>query len=140
MARLAHAYQRRELEKRVGYSQAVSTGELLFISGCVSWDLQGNPLHAGDFAAQLETVYADIDATLKAHGMDAGSVLKETIFTTDMDALIASNPRRVRYYQHATPPASTWVEIKRLVHPDLMLEVEIIATSARRSAGDTRVG
>src|SRR5687768_16962043 len=123
MANLAQAYNRRDLEKRAGYSQAVLAGDYLFISGCVSWDMKGNPLHAGDFASQLEVVYADIDATLKAHGMDAGKVVKETIYTTDMEALLAANPLRVKYYQHATPPASTWVEINRLVHPDLLLEV-----------------
>jgi 2-iminobutanoate/2-iminopropanoate deaminase len=131
MANLAQAYNRRDLEKHVGYSQAVLAGDYLFISGCVSWDTKGNPLHAGDFASQLETVYADIDATLKAHGMDAGNVVKETVYTTDMDALVAANPRRVKYYQHATPPASTWVQITRLVHPDLLLEVEITAFSKR---------
>src|SRR5688572_18551049 len=117
-------YNRRELEKRVGYSQAILVGDHLFISGCVSWDMEGNPLHAGDFSSQVEKVYADIDATLKAHGMDAAHVVKETIYTCDMDGLIAANPRRMAYYQHVAPPASTWIEIKRLVHPDLLLEIE----------------
>ena len=131
MATVTQAYNRRALEKSVGYSQAVLAGDYLFVSGCVSWDMQGNPLHAGDFASQLDTVYSDIDATLKAHGMAAGNVVKETIFTTDMEALIAANPRRVKYYQDVPPPASTWVEISRLVHPDLLLEVEITAFSKR---------
>ncbi len=120
-------YNRRGLEKRVGYSQAVRAGDYLFVSGCVSWDMDGNVLHADDFASQVETVYADIDATLKAHGLDAANIIKETIYTCDMDGLIAANPKRMEYFQHVTPPASTWVEIKRLVHPDLLLEVEIIA-------------
>jgi 2-iminobutanoate/2-iminopropanoate deaminase len=123
----AEAYNRRDLEKRVGYSQAILAGNYLFISGCVSWDMEGNPLHAGNFAAQVETVYADIDATLKAHGMGAGNVVKETVYTTDMEGLIAANPKRMEYYQSVAPPASTWVEIKRLVHLDLLLEVEITA-------------
>jgi 2-iminobutanoate/2-iminopropanoate deaminase len=127
MAHSARAYNRRDLEKRVGYSQAVLAGDYLFISGCVSWDMNGNPLHAGDFASQIEAVYADIDATLKAHDMDAGHVVKETIYTTDMDALIAANPRRLKYYRDSAPPASTWVEIQRLVHPDLLLEIEVTA-------------
>lgn len=131
MTETPHAYNRRELEKRVGYSQAVSAGDYLFISGCVSWDMKGQPMHAGDFASQLDAVYADIDATLKANGMDASNVVKETVFTTDMDALVTANPRRVAYYRNVTPPASTWVEIKRLVHPDLLLEVEITAFRKR---------
>ncbi len=71
------AYNRRDLERRVGYSQAILAGDYLFISGCVSWDLQGNPLHAGNFESQVEAVYADIDVTLKAHGMTASNVARK---------------------------------------------------------------
>ena len=131
MAIPAQVYNRRELEKHVGYSQAILAGDFLFISGCVSWDMKGAPLHAGDFASQVEAVYADIDATLKAHEMDAGDVVKETVYTRDMEGLIAANPRRMEYYRHVSPPASTWVEITRLVHPDLLLEVEITAFKPR---------
>jgi 2-iminobutanoate/2-iminopropanoate deaminase len=131
MAILAQVYNRRALEKRVGYSQATRAGEYLFISGCVSWDMEGNPLHAGDFGSQVETVYTDIDATLKAHGMDAANVVKETIYTRDMEGLIAANIKRMEYYRNVAPPASTWVEVNRLVHLDLLLEVEITAFKSR---------
>jgi enamine deaminase RidA (YjgF/YER057c/UK114 family) len=76
-------------------------------------------------------VYADIDATLKAHGMSAANVIKETVYTTDMDGLIAVNSKRMEYYRDVAPPASTWVEIQRLVHPDLLLEVEVTAFGKR---------
>jgi 2-iminobutanoate/2-iminopropanoate deaminase len=127
MAIESQAYNRRDLEKPVSYSQAILAGDFLFISGCVSWDMEGKPLHAGDFASQVETVYADIDATLKAHGMDASNVVKETVFTSDIEGMVAANPKRIAYYQNVTPPASTWVEVKRLVLPELLLEVEITA-------------
>jgi 2-iminobutanoate/2-iminopropanoate deaminase len=131
MAVSTQVFNRRDLEKSVGYSQAILAGDFLFISGCVSWDKDGNPLHAGDFASQVETVYADIDATLKAHGMDASNVVKETVYTTDMEAMIAANSKRTAYFKDVAPPASTWVEIKRLAHPDLLLEVEITAYKKR---------
>jgi 2-iminobutanoate/2-iminopropanoate deaminase len=131
MANAEQAYNRRLLEKSAGYSQAVLAGDYLFISGCVSWDMEGRPLHVGDFVSQLKAVYADIGATLDAHGMNAGDVVKETVYTTDMEALVAANRERLHYYKEVTPPASTWVEIKRLVNPDLLLEVEIIACKKR---------
>lgn len=127
MATISQAYNRRDLEKPFGFSQAVVAGDFLFISGCVSWDMDGNPLHAGNWEKQIETVYADIDATLKAHGLDAGNIVKETVYCRDMEGLIAANSKRMEYYQYSTPPASTWIEISRLVHPDLLLEVEITA-------------
>ncbi|OCC23417.1 hypothetical protein MB02_12440 [Croceicoccus estronivorus] len=120
-------YNRRELEKTFGFSQAVMAGDYLFISGCVSWGMDGNPLYPGDWDKQVETVYADIDATLKVHGLDAGDIVKETIFCRDMDSLIAANPKRMEYYRYVAPPASTWIQISRLVHPDLLLEVEVTA-------------
>ncbi len=63
--------------------------------------------------------------------MSAANIIKETIYTRDMEGLIAANPQRLEYYRDVTPPASTWVEIKRLVHPDLLLEVEITAFQVR---------
>jgi 2-iminobutanoate/2-iminopropanoate deaminase len=131
MAKSTQAYNRRELEKSVGYSQAILANDFLFIAGCVSWDLDGKVLHAGDFPAQLEAVYADINATLKAHGLNAEDIVKETVFTTSMDAMIAANPKRVAYYKGVTPPAGTWVEIKRLVDPDMLLEIEVVALKKR---------
>lgn len=131
MANVNQAYNRRALEQSVGYSQAILAGDYLFISGCVSWDMEGKPLHVGDFVSQLETVYADIDATLDAHGLNAGDIIKETVYTTDMQALVAANSKRLEYYKDVTPPASTWVEIKQLVNPDLLLEVEITAFTKR---------
>jgi 2-iminobutanoate/2-iminopropanoate deaminase len=131
VAKPDQAFNRRALEKSAGYSQAVLAGDHLFVSGCVSWDMEGRPMHVGDFAAQVEAVYADIDATLKAHGMSAVDVVKETIYTSDMIALAGANEKRLAYYGGTTPPASTWVEIRRLVHPDLLLEVEVTAYRKR---------
>jgi len=127
MATLDQVYNRRALEKEFSFSQAVRANGFLFISGCVSWDLDGNPLHPGDWAAQVREVYNDIEATLRAEGMDFSNVVKETVFCRDMDALIANNGVRAEYYKLCTPPASTWIQISRLVHEDLLLEVEIVA-------------
>jgi 2-iminobutanoate/2-iminopropanoate deaminase len=131
VAHADQAYNRRPLEKTAGYSQAVLAGDYLFISGCVSWDMEGTPLHVGDFAAQLEAVYADIDATLRDHGLSVRHVVKETVFTTDMQALVAANSRRLDYYKDVTPPSSTWVQVRQLVLSDLLLEVEVVAFTKR---------
>lgn len=131
MAKQDQAFNRRPLEQVAGYSQAVMAGDHLFISGCVSWDMEGQPLHVGDFPSQVQAVYADIDATLKAHGMSAADVVRETIYTSDMIGLASANEKRLEYYRDVTPPASTWVEIRRLVHPDLLLEVEVTAYRRR---------
>jgi 2-iminobutanoate/2-iminopropanoate deaminase len=135
MAHETQAYRRRSVEKAAGYSQAVLAGDYLFISGSVSWDMCGEPQHIGDFSSQLAAVYADIDATLRDHGLTARHVVKETVFTADMQALVAANAKRLDYYQGMAPPSSTWIEIRRPVKPELLLEVEVVAfvTSPVRS-------
>lgn len=127
MADIDKVYNKRNLEKSLGFSQSVLAGPFLFLSGCVSWDAEGNPLHVGNLEAQVDTVYAEIEETLKVRGLDPNDVVKETIYCRDIEALMAANARRLRFYRLATPPASTWVQVERLAHPDFLLEVEVIA-------------
>lgn len=120
------AFNLRKAEADFGYSQAVKAGSLLFISGVVSWDKDGAPVNPGNFAAQLTNVYEELNETLVANGADFSRVVKETIFTRDMPALVSAAPLRIAYYGDMPPPASTWIKVERLVHSDLLLEVEMI--------------
>lgn len=129
MPRPEQIYHKRELEKGFYYAQAVKAGNMLYISGCVSWDANGNVIGAGDMKAQVNAVYADLKETLAAHGATFLNVIKETAFTTDMDALEANNDVRIKFYvaDGSAPPASTWIGCTCLAMPGLMLEVEAIA-------------
>lgn len=118
----------RQVEKDFTFSQAVKAGNLLFVSGCVSWDESASPIDVGDMPAQMKNVYDDLKRTLAHYGLDFSHVVKETMFTRDMDAMVAAAPVRAGYYADVAAPASTWIEISRLVHPDLLLEVEIVAS------------
>lgn len=117
----------RKSESAFGYSQAVAAGDLLFIAGTVSWDLNGQPINIGDFGAQVTNIYEELALTLAAYAIDFSAVVKETIFTCDMAALVSAAPLRAAYFADCAPPASTWVQVERLVHPDLLLEVEMVA-------------
>ena len=57
------------------------------------------------------------------------NVLKENVFTTDMDALEANDDLRIKFYidDGSAPPASTWIGCTCLAAPGLMLEIECIA-------------
>jgi 2-iminobutanoate/2-iminopropanoate deaminase len=122
-------HKRPELEKGIFYAQACKAGNMLYISGCVSWDAEGNIIGAGDMKAQVEQVYTDLKETLAANGASLQNVIKETVFTTDIDALVANNDIRTRFYTEAdsAPPAATWVGCSRLISPELVLEIECIA-------------
>ncbi len=127
MARANQTFHLRDLEKSLGYAQAVSVDDILYISGLVSMDENGNILDANDFTQQLRNVYSDILRTLHAHGATFEHVVKEVIYTTDMDALLAALPIRKDYYKRYGLPAASWVEVARLAAPEFLVEVEITA-------------
>ncbi len=122
-------HKRPDLEKGFFYAQACKAGNMLFISGSVSWDAEGNIIGEGDMKAQVTQVYTDLKETLEANGATFQNVIKETVFTTDIEALEANNDIRTRFYEEAAsaPPASTWIGCTRLAAPELMLEIECIA-------------
>ena len=129
MPRPDQVYHKRELEKDYCYAQAVKAGNTLYISGCVSWDTDGNVIGEGDMGAQGAAAYTDIKEALEAHGGTFQNVVKETVFTTDMDALEENNHIRTQFYTDAGsgPPASTWIGCTRLADTGMMIEVECIA-------------
>ena len=127
MVDIDKAYHLRAIEKDMGYTQAVKAGDFLFISGCVSWDGEGTPIHVGDMAGQLRAIYADIGRTLKDHGLDPTDIVKETIFCTDFDKFFEAASIRSDFYGNQDPPAATGVQITRLVNSDFVIEVEATA-------------
>ncbi len=120
-------FRRRSVESAYGFSQAVQAGSLLFVAGLVSWNARAEPLNVGNFAAQLTNIYEELGEILAGHGAGFSAIAKETIFTCDMTSLVSAAPLRGAYFGEHPPPASTWVQVERLVHPDLLLEVEVIA-------------
>lgn len=127
MARQDQVYNKRELEKEFGFAQAIKTGNTLYISGCVSWDADGNVIGEGDMRAQVVQVYTDIKETLAAHGATFEHVVKENVFTTDMEALEANNNERLKFFEGVAAPASTWIGCACLADPGLLVEIECIA-------------
>lgn len=101
-------------------------GDLLFLSGQAAIDETGAIVGAGDFAAQLEQTFANIDRVLAAGGGDRSRIIKVTIYLTDMAHFPAIVEARRRYF--APPwPADTIVEVRALALPELMVEIDVIA-------------
>ena len=115
-------------ERQFGYCQTVRVGNLVFISGTVSWDENFQPLHKDDMGAQIDQIYKNLSVALKQFDLGFGDVVKETGFTTNMDATLSALEVRAKYYAGGVLPAATWVEVARLAHPDLLLEIELIAS------------
>ena len=117
------------MHARPAHATHIAAGNTLYISGSVSWGAAGTVIGAGDMQAQVGAVYTDLKETLAAHGATFKNVLKENVFTTDMDALEANDDLRIKFYidDGSAPPASTWIGCTCLAAPGLMLEIECIA-------------
>jgi 2-iminobutanoate/2-iminopropanoate deaminase len=125
--RIKQVFHLNSYEKDFGYAQAVLVGKTLYVSGSVSVDAQGRLVAAGDMAAQMRAVYTNIGRTLTANGSDFDQVVRETIYTTDMDALLKSADLRFEYYDKDHLPTTSWVQVQRLVDPGFLVEIEVIA-------------
>lgn len=101
-------------------------GDLLYLSGQASIDEQGRVVGAGDFGAQAEQVFRNLEKVLRAGGSDLEHVVKVTIYLTDMSHFPEVVRLRERYF---TPPypADTIVEVRALALPELLLEIEAVA-------------
>jgi len=125
--RIKQGFHLNAYEKDFGYAQAVLIGKTLYVSGSVSVDDHGRLVAAGDMSGQMRAAYTNIRRTLSANGSDFDQVVKETIYTTDMDALLKSADLRFEYYDKERLPTTSWVQVQRLVDPGFLVEIEVIA-------------
>ena len=107
------------------YADAVRAGDLLFASGCVPVDGDGQVV-GDDVVAQARQVFANMERVLAAAGASAADVVKVTVYLLDVDDRPKINPVRQEFFG-ATRPASTLVEVGRLAVPGALLEIEAIA-------------
>ena len=122
------------LSTPTGYTHIVEvTGpaKTIYISGQIAYDKDGKVVGAGDMKAQAEQVFKNLQAALTAAGATFSDVVKMNSYITDMSKVQAVRDVRARYFKDATP-ASTFVEVKGLVRPELMLEIEVIAVVPAR--------
>ncbi len=120
------------LGKPGAYSHTVSVEgaqKLVYVSGQVSFDVQGAVVGKGDMRAQSEQVFANVTSALKAGGASWSDVVKLNGYMVGMSAesVAAYREVRMRFLKAGQLPASTLVGVTRLVHEDLLLEVEAVA-------------
>jgi reactive intermediate/imine deaminase len=109
------------------YAHAVrAEGALVFVSGVVPVDDQGQLVGGEDVVEQARAVFRNLDAVLHAAGATFADVAKVTVFLTDVDDRPLINPVRREAFG-ATRPASTLVEVSRLAVEGAKIEVEAIA-------------
>ena len=109
------------------YSQAVRTGELLFMSGQVPIDPATGEMIQGDIRAQTQRVLANVGEILKAAGGSFGNVVRTTVFLTDLNDFAAMNEVYGTFFEaELAPPARSTVQVARLPR-DAHIEIDVIA-------------
>jgi enamine deaminase RidA (YjgF/YER057c/UK114 family) len=118
----------RALAGRVLYNHVVvvETRRLIFISGQLARNTAGEIVGPRDMRAQIKQVGENLRNALEAAGCTLADLVKTTTFVTDIEEFFRHVDVRHDYLGVALP-ASTTVEVRRLAHPDLMVEIEAIA-------------
>ncbi|MBU0991145.1 MAG: RidA family protein [Proteobacteria bacterium] len=107
------------------YSHAVSSGDLLFLSGQIALDPASDKLVTGDIGTQTQQIFKNIESVLKEAGLSLGHIVKTTVFLKDMNDFQVFNTAYQECLSGHKPARST-VEVARLPL-DARIEIECIA-------------
>jgi enamine deaminase RidA (YjgF/YER057c/UK114 family) len=112
-----------------GYSHVVTipTGRLVWTSGQIATDANGDVVGVGDWEAQTRLVFENLARALEAAGAGWPDVVKLTFFVVDVAELGTIRAVRDEFVDRNRPPTSTLVQVAGLAYPDLLIEVEAVA-------------
>ncbi len=108
------------------YSHAVRAGPWLCVAGQVARAPDGSIVGFGDVAAQTRQALDNIRALVEAGGGTLDDVVRVVVYIRDMNDFKAIHEVRSQYFAQ-DPPASTMVEVSRLVNDDMLIEIEATA-------------
>lgn len=113
-----------------GYKVEVGDAVIVFTTGQIALNKDGNVLYPNDPTKQAEFVFESLQKILNQTGASLDDVVKATIFVTDMDDFAQISKVRNRYFKNSEP-VSTLVEVKKLVKDGCRVEIEVIAVKKK---------
>lgn len=113
-----------------GYKIDVGDSEIIFTTGQIALDKDGNVVGIGDIEAQTEFVFESLQNILKEAGASLDDVIKATTYVTDINDFPKISPIRNKYFKTAEP-VSTLVEVNKLVKENCKIEIEVIAVKQK---------
>ena len=121
------ALSRRVVGGHVLYSHVVvvEAKKTIFVSGQLARDAKGEVVGKGDMRAQIRQTGENIKAALAAAGATLNDIVKTNTYVTDIEEFFKHVDARMEYF--GALPTSTTIEVRKLAHPDLMVEIEVIA-------------
>jgi enamine deaminase RidA (YjgF/YER057c/UK114 family) len=121
------ALAKRVVGGQILYSHVVvvEARKTIFVSGQLARNAKGEVVGQGDMRAQIRQTGENIKAALAAAGATLQDVVKTNTYVTDIEEFFKHTDVRMEYF--GALPTSTTVEVRRLAHPDLLVEIEVIA-------------
>jgi 2-iminobutanoate/2-iminopropanoate deaminase len=117
----------------LAFSQGVETRgatRMLHCAGQAAVDAEGNVLHAGDMAAQLNKAFDNLETVLSQAGMTLANVVRLNYYVTNMQAFSAAGATvGARLGSVGVKPSGSLLGVSSLFHPDAMVEIEATAVA-----------
>lgn len=121
-------------EELMGYSRAIVSDGLVFVSGCSGLQADAETVGPGDAASQFANAVTKVSGILARAGTSLAAVVRTRIYLTDADdwnALIAAHGLAFA----AIRPACTMVQVSRLIDPRMRVELEVTASLSGEETG-----
>ena len=113
-------------EASVGYSRAVRVGNQIFVSGTTASDEAGQTVSVDDAYGQTQSILRKIESALDEAGAGLNDVVRTRIFVTDISHWEEVGKAHGEFFE-TIRPAATMVEVKGLINPDHLVEIEVDA-------------
>jgi enamine deaminase RidA (YjgF/YER057c/UK114 family) len=110
-------------EQVVGYSRAVRVGARIYVTGTTATGENGEIVGAGDAYAQTIQVIKNIERALQALGANLENVVRTRMFVTDISRWEEYGRAHGEFFREIMP-ATTMVEVSRLIDPLMLIEIE----------------
>ena len=121
------AYSNAVWEQQVGYCRALKAGGQIFVTGTAPVDESGQGVHApGDAYRQTQRCLELVERALKKLGADRRNIARTRLFGTDISRWADYGRAHAEFFGEGRP-ATTMVEVTRLIDPAMLIEIEVDA-------------